>query len=65
VQVEGIKSDSVEEVKGVPHGSVLGPLLFTIWITLYCSVPTKQKILGYLQSTFDIIQACLYTLKLV
>ncbi len=75
VQVEGCKSDSLDVVKGVLQGSVLGPLLFTIYINcldkasfhfyaddtvIYCSAPTKQEALSDLQTGF-----CYYSSKVL
>lgn len=51
VQVQGIKSDSKEVVRGVPQGSVLGPLLFTIYINCLDANIEKAKFHFYADDT--------------
>ena len=46
VMVDGCRSKLVNVVSGVPHCSVLGPLLFLLYTSEFFSV-LKNKLIGY------------------
>ena len=51
VSIEGVLSNSGEITAGVPQGSILGPLLFVIYINDLPSVLSKSEILMYANDT--------------
>lgn len=51
VTIEGIDSERNDITTGVPQGSILGPLLFIIYINDLCSASTILDILSYADDT--------------
>lgn len=51
VKVNGVRSNPDKIEYGVPQGSVLGPILFNIYINGMFSIKTKGEILGFADDT--------------
>jgi len=70
VRVDGVSSNSLFIQNGVPQGSILGPILFTIYINDLCQNVTNAKCHFYADNTVlycsvKIIQQNLQKLRLV
>ena len=44
-------SDPLPQTVGVAHGSILGPVLFTLYVNNLLSVPKKCEAMGYVDDT--------------
>lgn len=51
VSVCGVTSDQIKMKRGVPQGSILGPLLFLIYVNDFCSIPYTPKVIMYADDT--------------
>ena len=60
VSINGIDSDSLEICVGVPQGSVLGPLLFLLYINC---LPNAVEFLALLFADDTTFQMCGYDIK--
>ena len=52
VLVDGCRSKLVNVVSGVPHGSVMGPLLFLLYTSELFSI-LENKLIGYAELHLD------------
>jgi hypothetical protein len=51
VEIKGVRSDRLESKYGVPHGSILGPLFFIIYVNEIGHYITRAKPIIYADDT--------------
>jgi len=58
IKIDKQKSKLLTIKYGVPQGSVLGPLLFLIYINDICNLHTKEKIISFADDTVILFNEC-------